>query len=410
MAESRPVIDSLRLSTDVYQSPSSIGGYIPHMYRHVYVDALTGRFSIDKETESESADANHPSTLLGLTFDGEVGSAYLPQQNIGIVRQGADVHGLVESGIWGVMMLAEPEPDGLGIDDGSLWSLLAHGSVRDQLEPVNDVPCHVVDASLEGIRYATVWLDVERGLLPMKRVGYGRDGAPNSTITVDSATFVEAAQLWVPESWQSDIVAAGQTLRTQTVVQADSIEFNPPVADDAFHMRFPPGTIVTDDIAGIMYEVSDDGGIGEVFYQRSGDQWEPTPSVGTDGADGFERVPPPPDLPALAKRIESAPRSPFDAHRPDAAPSAPARDPVSKPDSARNVPPEAALQPAAGPAKQDSAPEPATDVARTQSWKANRPAGAQGQPTRSAWPWWLGAAVVATLAVIAYSSLRRSGV
>ena len=185
LAADRPVrASSLWVTSDVYQDPSSFSAdsHIAHIFRSVLVDTTTGHFSMDRSMEVEGAEHDFETQTVTLTFDGEVQAAFLPDQMIGVVREGDDVDRLSESGLWGVMMLGEPQPDGMGLDDGSLESLLAHGAVRDQLELVADTPCHVVDAFYEDVRYATVWLDVERGLLPMKRVGYGRDGNVSSMV------------------------------------------------------------------------------------------------------------------------------------------------------------------------------------------------------------------------------------
>jgi hypothetical protein len=268
-------IDSLRVAYEVFQDPAADNpnGHIPYMYRNVLVDMTTGRFSMERSLEIEGIGMDGELKNVSLAFDGEVQGALLPDKKLGIVQESALYDGLTESGLWGVMLLGQPQPDGVGIDDRSMVSFLAHGTVRDHLELVTDRPCHVVDAYVEGGRYATIWLDVERDLLPMKRVGYGRNGNANSELTVDTVAFLEKERIWLPESWHGEIHVRGETLRTYTHLHPESVEFNPPVHDEDFRQEFPPGTIVADQIAGLTYRVTDTGGIGEIFYKRVNGEW-----------------------------------------------------------------------------------------------------------------------------------------
>ncbi len=268
-------VGALKLSLDCYQDPpaSRRGGSLIHIFRTVLVDAVTGRFSIDRQARIEGAGDGDGEFQSTHSFDGEVEQVFVPEHMPGVVQEGTNTDGTVESGIWGVLLPAPPQPEGHGIDDGSLESLLARGAVRPELETVGGRLCHVVDASADGVRYATVWLDVERDLLPMKRVGYDREGIGSTILEVDSVELLEREQVWIPTSWHLEFKAGNETLRSRTVVDAKSVELDPPVTDEDFHPDFPPGTIVSDQISGLTYRVSEDGGIGEVIYERQGDQW-----------------------------------------------------------------------------------------------------------------------------------------
>ncbi len=271
------LIRTLRISYEVYQDPDrrQTTAQIPHILRHVLVDARNGRYSIDR-TIVVSGLATEPSgkVTTHFDFDGVAQGAYLPERGIGLLKEGADLHPLAESGLWGIMMWSPPHPEGLGIDDGSLVSLLKRGRVRGELELVGDRPCHVVDAFEEGVRYATVWLDVERDLLPMRRVTYGHDGQPVVEVTVETVVYLEDQDLWLPESWRTTLRLQGRTLTKRTVVHPESVEINPPLDEHDFAPRFPPGTIVTDQIAGLTYRVGPEGEPAEVLYEQTDDgQW-----------------------------------------------------------------------------------------------------------------------------------------
>lgn len=294
LAAARPRPDQgLAVSYEVFQDPQadSSRGHIAHLARSVLVDAATGRFRVEKVTQTEQQDGHVHADWLSLAFDGDVQSAFLPDQMIGVVMEGGQIDGLVESGLWGVMLLGEPRPGGFGIDDGSLESFLARGVVREQLEMVGEAACHVIDAYSESVRYATVWIDVERGLLPMKRVTYGASGEPSGSITVDSVFLLEPEGLWFPERWASEIRARGETLRTWTAVAPESVEIDPPLADGDFRIDFPPGATIADQIAGVTYRVSDSGGIGEVLFERTDDEWNPIDPPGADEGASQTGVP-----------------------------------------------------------------------------------------------------------------------
>lgn len=286
-AERAGVVGALRVSYEVYQDPdpAQVSVQLPHIIRHVLIDADRGRYSVDR-TVAVSDAAGEPRTEVTthFDFDGVAQGAYLPERGIGLLKEDADLDPRVESGLWGVMLWSPPAPDGLGIDDGSLVSLLAHGRVRPHLETVGGRPCHVVDAFQQGVRYATVWLDVDRGLLPMRRVTYGHDGQPTSEVTVESVVYLEDQDLWLPESWQTVLHLAGRQLSKRTVIHPESVEINPPVQDDDFAPRFPPGTIVTDQIAGLTYRVGPEGEPGEVLYEQTEDgQWHRVGSAAPAG-------------------------------------------------------------------------------------------------------------------------------
>jgi hypothetical protein len=416
LAAERPVRpDSLLLAYDIFQDPAAFSpdSHIAHMSRNVLVDAATGRYSMDEVSQVEHTEHDLVPQTVEFTFDGEVQAAFLPDQMMGVLREGADADGLQMSALWGVMMLGEPQPGGLGSDDASLVSLLNRGTVRDQLEFVGETPCHVVDAFYEGVRYATVWLDVERGLLPMKRVGYGRDGNVSSAVTVDSVVFLEAEQVWLPESWQTEFQAMGETLRSYTVVVPESVKINPPVSDEHFRRWFPPGTIVSDLISGQAYRIADSGEIGEILYERRGDEWfAVSPSAATERGGRAESPPralQPAELRALgalapifsglAELMELAARQqPTQQAQGAESPVTGESRPVAGPEPAPEEEESAAVVPDL-PRAQEPEQRPESDVAQA----------ARAQPSKSPWRWIVGlVAVLALLLGIGYSVRRHN--
>jgi len=415
LASHRPArFSSLSVSYGLFQDPSSfsVGRHIPHMFHNVLVDATTGRFSIDRSMEIAGPEHDFAAQTVTITFDGEVQGAFLPDPMIGIVTEGTDVDGLTESGLWGAMLLSDPQPDGLGVDDGSLESLLAHGTVRDQLELVGDTPCHVVDAFYEGERYATVWLDVERGLLPMKRVGYGHDRNVNSAVTVNSVMYLEDEQVWLPESWRTEVQVRGETLRNQTVIQPESVELDPPVTDEDFRPQFPPGTMVTDQISGQAYRIADSGEIGEILYERVDGEWvsvaRPT---ATENASQDDSPAAAPILESLAELMEFARQAqaakPPERNERDAETETPSPDVATgqpAPDSKRP----ARSAPVSTAPVDVGVPDPPRQREQVQPVDSDVASAADALPSRSPWPWIVGATTVMALLGIGYAAWRRS--
>lgn len=293
-AERSQRIQNLAISLDVFQDehPADRRAWIPRVSRAIFVDAETGRFRMHREIERPVGGETPGSAVSEIAFDGQTQTALLPDEAIGVISEGTNLNGLVESGVWAMMMLAAPQPGGFGIDDGSLESLLARGTLRGELEWIDGVPCHVVDATRDGVRYATIWLDAERDLLPMRRVVYAADGSVASEVTVDDAVFVNDGAAWLPASWQTRFRARGETFSTQTVVHAESIELNAPIEDSEFAIEFPPGTAVADQVSGITYRVAETGEPGEVLYVRSGEEWTPVGEETSDAASPRSDAPP----------------------------------------------------------------------------------------------------------------------
>ncbi|MFH1747864.1 MAG: hypothetical protein ABIG44_12585 [Planctomycetota bacterium] len=187
---------------------------------------------------------------------------------LGLVDDYAQLDGRQEAGVLGVLMLNAPDPDGTGIEDASLESLLRHGTLAEEIEDVGGRPCYVVEAVFEGLHYATIWLDAERDLLPVKKVVYGRDGSEASVVVVNEAvTFEETwsgETLWVPTQWEAQIRIGGELLRRSFTVDAESIVVNPEVEENEFRIDFPPGTTVMDRVAGLTYTISESGEAVEV--------------------------------------------------------------------------------------------------------------------------------------------------
>jgi len=85
-----------------------------------------------------------------------------------------------------LMLLNSPRPDGDGVSDQNLVSLLKsdRSHVREEMQAVNGHFCHVIDLvdPIFNRTRLTVWLDADRGFLPIKQVYYGGKGLQQVTI------------------------------------------------------------------------------------------------------------------------------------------------------------------------------------------------------------------------------------
>jgi hypothetical protein len=161
-------------------------------------------------------------------------------------------------------MLYPPQPGGIGLDDMSLESLLEYGVVRSSTEVFEGRDCYVVDAFIErpGIprsRYATVWLDPEHGLLPLRSIGYagleGEIGAEQVLSGVRKFTDSDGLSVWLPTSITSTSIVATKHYSVEHKVDADTLRLNSINGKDDLAIEFAPGTHVIDNLANTKYTI-----------------------------------------------------------------------------------------------------------------------------------------------------------
>ncbi|MBU0640316.1 MAG: hypothetical protein KKB50_15735 [Planctomycetes bacterium] len=258
----REKLNAVEVAFTVFQEPlrGMESSFISSIHRETLVDLRTDRYSVRRTIQQPAKDDTE---TVAFAFDGDAETTLLVDSLIGIVDDSPALNGRLESGILATLMLNPPEPDGLGLSDGSLESLLQHGVLRDEREDVDGHLCHVVDAILDGVTYATVWLDAERDLLPLVRVVYGKDGEVVSKTIVKKAVGFEETSIgeraWIPAIWETQAQIRGQVVRSIYEADVESITVNPIVEDCDFRFDFPPGTRVTDRVAGITYTICETG-------------------------------------------------------------------------------------------------------------------------------------------------------
>ena len=171
-----------------------------------------------------------------------------------------------------LMMFNEPRPGGNGANDGSLISLLKSPSsrVRARPEPWSNRMCQVVDLfpGTSELPSLSVWLDAERGFLPLRQVHYvviSGERRVGMELMVDEAVMV-AQDMWFAVSGRKRVHAIPPKIaEAEFVIDVEgwrggrpAIHVNREVPDDLFDLfeHLPPGTELTDVSTGKVTTVS----------------------------------------------------------------------------------------------------------------------------------------------------------
>ncbi|UCG49647.1 MAG: hypothetical protein JSU94_07670 [Phycisphaerales bacterium] len=108
------------------------------------------------------------------------------------------------SGFFDIMLLNPPRPEvaAAGNADQNLESLLSaeHSRLRRDMETVDGRACHVVDMidPRSGQRSMTVWIDCERGFLPLRQLYYGGPERADILMELSIEKAVEVREgLWM---------------------------------------------------------------------------------------------------------------------------------------------------------------------------------------------------------------------
>lgn len=227
--------------------------------RDIVLDLMNDRYAISRTAFVAGSDEPMAAQFA---HDGDVYDMHIPKNALGFVDDGPTIHGRREAGVSDFFLWNPPTPEGIGIDDGSLESLLAHGVLRDEMEIVGDRRCYVVDAEKDGISYATVWLDPERDLLPARLQTYGYDGSVRAEAEIlDAAAFPTGSGgiAWIPLRWRHAMRIGGHLYEVTSTADGASIEVNPQFEPGDFRIDFPPGTLIQDRVSNTFYKISDSG-------------------------------------------------------------------------------------------------------------------------------------------------------
>jgi beta-lactamase regulating signal transducer with metallopeptidase domain len=204
-----------------------------------------------------------------IAYNGRRTTFYEPDRGLAMVRTELTRETKTQGeGFFDLMLLNPPRDDGDGRNDQSLVSLLKSGKsrLRKQTEVVRGRICHVadlMDASSDRPSM-TVWIDAQRGFLPMRQVFYTKPGGDEILMLFDIEEARDLGNgLWFPVYGRKLVnpvpgmpeISAG----IECVMEVDgwregkpALTVNQGVKDEFFDLwkRLPPGTMLKDMDAG----------------------------------------------------------------------------------------------------------------------------------------------------------------
>ena len=258
----REAINSLDVTYSIRQEAPEefqINNQRPIYYRHQrYLFDLNHptRYRIDLKQQLTKISAE---STVALAYDGDVHTRLNPMSNAGVIASDPPTRTPKEEDpVLIAALMYPPTLGGLGIDDGSMVSLLRHGELREELGKVDLHDVHIVDAYADGKRYATVWLDADRGVVPLRAVMYDANGEITYEQRIfDVREFMDehGNRVWLPVSIESVSVLRGFEIVTSTEVDPERTLLNPPVHRERFRIEFPPGGTVYDADRRITFKI-----------------------------------------------------------------------------------------------------------------------------------------------------------
>jgi hypothetical protein len=230
---------------------------IPHIQRRMVFDIPSGRFhQFNSHPDDKSGKLVQDSEFA---HDGKTTTSYAHDSQQGGISNKTKRDPFRDAAPLAGALLYQPKTvDSFGIDDGSMLGILAHGTVRDKNETINGHDCYVVDGMSDKGRYTTLWIDAEKGGSPIKSVIYNKQGGAGITAEFDDLRSVpdgHGGTVWLPMTVKYLSALHGKVVTITERIHPDSLRINPEVPVDMYAVQFPPGTTVSDDTAGVTFEV-----------------------------------------------------------------------------------------------------------------------------------------------------------
>ena len=267
-ATSRDELSSIDVTYETNQAlPERVGrSRISNIKRRLCVDFKNSYFYEERALTS-SYDEEEKERKATETYDGQNRMLFLPEKELGSIDAPKIDPNNLKKALFGKMpllvagLMGPPENGGLGIDDGSMVSLLKHGTLREKTESVDGCETYVVDAKLDGKMYATVWLDVERGVMPLRAVLYGASGEITSDKQItEIREFDNGAgnKIWLPVAFNYSRKVKGKEAKVSTRIDPNTLRVNLPTERNMFRIEFPPNTTIHDAVIGVTYQIPGD--------------------------------------------------------------------------------------------------------------------------------------------------------
>jgi len=235
------------------------------MYRRTHFTAVVKGSKTYFDREYTGKPKNESSTQHNkISYNGKQTANYsVKTQGVSVTTENTRETRTQGKGLFDMMLLNPPRKNYKGRSDQSLVSLLRSGSsrLRKHIEVVDSHPCYVIDlyhtfrwfnplfVIKRPKRSMTVWLDKDRGFLPIRSVYYTKPDFEKILMqfVIDEAVEIEEG-LWFAVKGRKSVY--GGMWPTEYVLEVDgwkdgkpSIAVNSGVQDVFFDLwkRLPPG-------------------------------------------------------------------------------------------------------------------------------------------------------------------------
>lgn len=232
------------------------------------------RFSSSLNTEGQAG-------AQTIVFDGESARTYIPLSTtkpsapIGTIRSPAEKLAHLETDAY-TLSLAIPLSDGERASAATSSFYMPYAldaadqiwTVSPTLEIVDAAECHV----LRSLRGQSIWIDPSIGFAMRRReIHHELKDKPMGSWPVDRRysfrDFVKTSEsLWLPKAVDTVFYTSLDELgerwnkpRRRASIRVEELTVNDQVADDLFHLAFPPGTNVSDAVRNRSYIVGNSG-------------------------------------------------------------------------------------------------------------------------------------------------------
>ena len=145
-------------------------------------------------------------------------------------------------------------------NQASIHSLMKYGKLRDATEYIDGHATQVIDILVDGNVALTCWIDPQRGCLPLKRCSYFPDGKIHAEFLLKNISLVQdknGQKIWVPAEIKVSSNMFGHVCSNEYDLDLTKLRINPKIGQNDVVIRFAPGTLVNDGIAGFFYMTPD---------------------------------------------------------------------------------------------------------------------------------------------------------
>jgi hypothetical protein len=201
-------------------------------------------------------------------WDGAVLTEYRALSQSGTIQEAMPVNGIErDEKLLTYMLMRRPAANGIGLDDGSLESLLRRSTLRSATEQWEGEECRVIDASAvsphepnsEPLHFATAWIDMNKGGLPVRTIFLDpKTKAPTSEVRLRNVKEIDGrngGSLWFPERIEFEGFVRKAKVKETIDIDLSRLIINPEFRKSDFRLQFPDGTRVGDMVADRVFVV-----------------------------------------------------------------------------------------------------------------------------------------------------------